>query len=257
MGIITLRRIYNKRRIPVDTHESVDIIISIIYTDNNGWRLRYRAFDLNAFKGGILWRGDEVRKGPIMKTQKSILIALIIAMLTLSLSWFGTDARAKVRLSPTEYIEATEEQIEEINSFFDSLERAIIREDLDRVMTFYSEEYFHRGITKTQVRRLWADIFRKYDNLKSVHVFSNIKYVDDEEGFDEGLVVCTGTLLGVPAGSKDKRHITIDSWTQQNHYLYREKGSWKITGGSSHRMMEDKSLIGKTTDRPLGFHPLY
>jgi hypothetical protein len=192
-----------------------------------------------------------------MKRQRSIFIASIVAMLTLSLSWFGTDAQAKVRLSPSDDIEATEEQIEEINSFFDALERAIIREDIDLVMTFYSEEYFHRGITKDQVRRLWANIFRKYDNLKSVHVFSNIKFVEDEEGLDEGLVVCTGTLMGTTAGSKSKRRITIDSWAEQNHYLYREKGSWKITGGSSHRMMKDKSLIGKAVERPLGFHPLY
>lgn len=187
-----------------------------------------------------------------MNRLRTLIIASAVGLLALSAFGVMEDARAKVRIKPVDEIKASEEEIKEVRTFFDELEKALVREDLDRVMTFYSEKYYHRGITKDQVRLLWTDIFAKYDRLNSVHVFSEIKVVDDEV-----LVVCTGALRGVPAGSKDRQYVKIDSWTNQNHYLYKEKDSWGIIGGSSHRMTKGGELTGKAADRPLGFHPLY
>lgn len=187
-----------------------------------------------------------------MERAKSVLITSAIALFVLLGLGAWTDARAKAQFAPGESATATKEEVGEVLGFFDALEEAVVREDLDAVMDFYSEKYQHLGIQKSVVRSLWENIFEKYDNIKSVHAFTKMVVVDDE-----GLVVCTGTLLGVPAGSKGSRHVTIDSWVEQNHYILKTKGSWKIVGGSSHRMMEDKSLAGKDKERQLGFHPLY
>lgn len=160
-------------------------------------------------------------------------------------------AEPHVEFPPEDGVLASKKEVKELKTFYSMIESALSREDLEAMMVFYSDDYFHRGITKGQVRLMWKNIFEKFSNLRSIHVFSEMTVQDSE-----ALVVCTGTLLGVPKGEEAK-HVAVDRWINQNHFLSKSGGKWRIVGGASHWLSEMKMLPGGALEYQLEFHPLF
>lgn len=162
------------------------------------------------------------------------------------------NAQAHVQLPPSEGIKAGTQDLDEIVAFYGKIEDAVAKKDLDAIMAFYADDYFHQGITKTMIRNLWGSIFANFDNLNSAHIFSALEVKENE-----AMVTCTGSLLGIPKDSKDKRYMPVDKWVNMNHYLSKKSGSWKIVGGASHWLVEPMVKYGKDIKYQVEFHPLY
>ena len=109
-------------------------------------------------------------------------------------------------------------------------------------MSFYAEDYLHRGITKRQLRFMWLEIFNAYDGLYSIHSFDRILV-----GGGDAIMGCTGALLGVK--NPGDPYIAVDRWVDTNHWIAKIDGEWKMVGGASHK----GTAFKKTEDT----HPLF
>lgn len=187
-----------------------------------------------------------------MKKKRTATIVFLTVVFFLSGFILNAYAKPHIEFPPPGEIQASKNDVRELKAFYAKLEDSLIKEDLDAVMRSYSNDYFHRGITKQQVRLLWKDIFSNFHKLKSLHIFSKIIVQDTE-----ALLVCTGTLLGVPAGPDSAKNVAVDKWINQNHFLSKIGGSWKIVGGASHWRSETTMLPGGGVDYQLEFHPLF
>ncbi|MBI5344674.1 MAG: hypothetical protein HZB83_04965 [Deltaproteobacteria bacterium] len=187
-----------------------------------------------------------------MNGKKTLFTVLIAASFMLAAFVVKANAMPHVQFPLSEDIKAGKESLKEIETLYAKVEEALMKKDVDGIMNFYANDYFHRGITKQQLRGLWSDIFAKFDKLNSIHIFTDISVRDNEAA-----IVCTGTLFGVPKGSKDGKHVSVDRWTNQSHYLSRTGGSWQIVGGASHWMTETKVNPGGAVEYQLEFHPLF
>jgi ketosteroid isomerase-like protein len=168
------------------------------------------------------------------------------------LSGLPMNAYAHVQLPPAEVIKADKQDVTDIVAVYGKIEEALAKEDIDAIMTFYADDYFHQGITKSQIRNLWVNIFANFDSLNSTHVFNSVKVLENEAA-----VTCTGSLLGIPKGSKDKAYVSVDKWDNMKHYLSKKSGSWMIVGGASHWQVEPILKYGEDVKYQLEFHPLF
>lgn len=163
------------------------------------------------------------------------------------------NAYSHVQLPPSEVVKASRQDLDDIVSTYGKIEEAVAKEDLDAVMSFYAEDYFHQGITRNMIRNLWASIFNDFDSLNSAHAFSVVAVSGKE-----AKLTCTGTLLGIPKGSADKKFVAVDKWAAIDHYLSKTDGGWKIAGGASHWLVEPMvKKYGEDVKYQLEFHPLF
>jgi hypothetical protein len=130
-------------------------------------------------------------------------------------------------------IEADEKAVSELVAAFDRAEAAIQARDLDALMTFYSKSYNYHRLRKSDVRRIWEELFEYHRQLKSRHLFTEIKTVATETGA-RAEIKCTGALWGVKAESGQK--VTLDSWFEEVHYLVKEDGTWRLIGNAGERL---------------------
>ena len=107
------------------------------------------------------------------------------------------------------------------------METALKDEDIDKIMSFYSKDYLHRGINKNQLRFMWLEIFNTYKDLYSIHAFTRI-----DVNNNDAILNCTGALMGISKNEKD--YEAIDRWIMQNHWISRIGNEWKIVGGATH-----------------------
>ena len=162
------------------------------------------------------------------------------------------DSYAHVQLAPPEVMKASKQDLDDIVAFYGKIEDALAKKDLNTIMTFYTDDYFHQGITKGQIRGLWENIFSNFDGLNSAHIFNGVEVKDSE-----AIITCTGTLLGIPKSAKDKKYVTVDKWINMDHYLSKKSGSWRIVGGASHWLIEPLVKQGKEIKYQVEFHPLF
>lgn len=177
----------------------------------------------------------------------------IITLVGLAVSG-GTipDAYAHVQLAPQDAMKASRQDIDDIVAFYGKIEDALAKKDLNTIMTFYTDDYFHQGITKSQIRGLWENLFSNFDSLNSTHVFNGVEIKESE-----AIITCTGTLLGIPKTAKDKKYVTVDKWVNMDHYLSKKGGSWRIVGGASHWLIEPMVKHGREIKYQVEFHPLF
>lgn len=154
-------------------------------------------------------------------------------------------AKARIVMPAPGMVHADEKTVHEIEALYDGLEDALADKDIDRIMTFYADDYSHNSATKAQLKFLWDNEFGKFDKLYSVHAFTDINVVDNEAA-----IVCTGTLFGLPKGGKE--FVVVDTWAEQPHYLTKKSGSWKIVGGATHWKREPVKGGFR-----LEFHPFF
>lgn len=174
---------------------------------------------------------------------RGIFIKIVLAAL-IALTAPATDAWAEMQLPKPGKTNADAATLAEFEGFYAEIEAALMAEDIDRLMSYYAEDYLHHGITKKQLRFMWLEIFSEFSEFYSVHIFSRI----DVHGGD-AILICTGALLGIPPGGSDYQ--SVDRWVNQNHWLTKVEGQWKMVGGATHR------APGKTGARVLELHPLF
>jgi hypothetical protein len=152
------------------------------------------------------------------------------------LLFFGVKAFALTDIIEGADVQASSQSVKAIMASFGQAEEALRSENLAKMMEFYTDDYRNRGLRKEGTSWIWEDIFARYDELSSRHVFSKI-IVDAEKGIAQ--VTCTGALFGSSVFDKERKPtpasvtsepIMIDSWFEAIHYLILEKEVWKIIG---------------------------
>ena len=182
----------------------------------------------------------------------SVIIAvLIMTFILTSGNFFAADAKSRIQLPPSGQIDADKKTVRELEAFYDGIEDALDRKDLDKLMRYYSDDYSHNYVSKDQLRNLWADIFNRFDHLYSTHIFSAVNVWSGEAA-----LVCTGVLMGLPSGGDT--HEIVDNWTNSNHYLTKKSGSWQIMGGGSRwHTVQEKGAPAEKVVYHIEFHPFY
>lgn len=145
-----------------------------------------------------------------------------------SLLFVAGGAKAEYQLPSQEDIVANAEALQSLEKFYDDMEAALKAEDIDKIMSFYAKDYLHLGITRTQLRFMWLEIFNTYNDLYSIHAFSRI-----DVNRADAILNCTGALMGIEKQGHDYQ--AIDRWIMQNHWITRIGKEWKIVGGASHQ----------------------
>ncbi|HLZ34977.1 MAG TPA: hypothetical protein VKP13_13255 [Nitrospira sp.] len=155
-------------------------------------------------------------------------------------------ALALTQILPEAVIEADQQSVTELIGTFDRAQEAIRARDIDALMGLYASQYQHHGLNRDDIRRIWADLFARYDLIANIHTFSAIKVVTaNKETIAE--ITCTGAVWA--NSRKTNQRIPIDSWNQEVHRLVKGKDGWRITG----------NLGGKKALRQFGTapHPLF
>ncbi len=156
------------------------------------------------------------------------LIVVVLLVTAFMLSGFVTTsyAKSRVQLPEPEMIKADENTVKELEKFYEGIEDALAKKDLDTLLTYYADDYNYNGVNKAHLRSLWAKMFSKFDKLYSTHIFSKLGSKKNEVA-----ITCTGVLMGWPKGGVD--YEIADNWVASNHYLSKKSGSWKIVGGAT------------------------
>lgn len=174
---------------------------------------------------------------------RSAVVGILAALLVFAAGLVPA-ARAEIQLPKSDRTNADEQAIEELEAFYAAIEEALGAEDIDRIMSYYADDYLHHGITKKQLRFMWLEIFSNFSDLYSVHIFSKI----DVFGGD-AILVCTGALLGIPSQGKD--YEAVDRWVNLPHWLTKIDGEWRIIGGAS------QQAPARPGSGILELHPLF
>ena len=138
-----------------------------------------------------------------------------------------TPVAAVVELAPGVGADADQSVTKELVAAFNEAETAVKKADLDALMTFYATAYNYHGLKRSDVRRVWEEVFLHYRDINSSHVFTELKLVL-VDGVRKAFVTCTGGLYGTE--QQTGKPITIDSWSREVHYLVKEAGLWRFLG---------------------------
>jgi hypothetical protein len=137
-------------------------------------------------------------------------------------------ACAETRLLPGAESEADEKTVKELMAVFERADRAVRNRDLDGVMAVYSDRYNYHGLKKSDIRKIWKDLFDQYQDIDSTHLFSRIAPVVSVGPGQSVEITCSGSVRAVSKISRLR--VPIDSWYGEVHYMVREDGTWRIRG---------------------------
>lgn len=137
-----------------------------------------------------------------------------------------------------------EQTFNEVTAFFDAAEKAIETKDLHALMALYSDNYRDGEHDKKSAKQIWKRIFSRFDGMATHH---NMELVTVSADKNMVILSCSGLLLGV--SGLDKKFITIDNWSRQDHVLVKEAGTWKLIGTYG----KDRKRLW--FDKPM--HPLF
>ena len=140
-----------------------------------------------------------------------------------------TPVAAAVEFAPGVGADADQPVIKELVAAFNEAEAAVKKADLDVLMKFYATTYNYHGLKRSDVRRVWEEVFMHYGDISSSHVFTELKLVQ-ADGVRKAYVTCTGGLNGTEKHTG--KSITIDSWVREVHYLVKEEGAWRFLGNA-------------------------
>lgn len=137
--------------------------------------------------------------------------------------------------------------LSDIVKAFERAEAAVQKGDVNGLMPFYANAYNYHGLKRTDVRRVWQEVFAHYRGLSSQHVFTKFELVN-ANGTMKAYVTCTGALYGTDKESGQP--VTIDTWVNEIHFLIKEDGAWRFHGNAG----------GDSRSVPAGsapHHPLF
>ena len=165
-----------------------------------------------------------------MKQRLVLKMILILAgTLVLTQCRPPTPVAAAVEFAPGVRADADQPVIKELVAAFNEAEEAVKKADLDAVMKFYATTYNYHGLKRSDVRRVWEEVFTYYGDISSSHVFTEMKLAQ-VDGERKAYVTCTGGLHG--AEKQTGKPIIIDSWVREVHYLVKEEGAWRFFGNA-------------------------
>lgn len=165
-----------------------------------------------------------------MKRRGVLKIILILAgVLVLSHIRPPVPVAAAVEFAPGVGADADLPVIKELLVAFNEAETSVKKADLDELMKFYATAYNYHGLKRSDVRRVWEEVFMHYENISSSHVFTELELVR-ADGVRRAYVTCTGWLNGTE--KQTGKPITIDSWVREVHYLVKEEGRWRFLGNA-------------------------
>jgi hypothetical protein len=181
--------------------------------------------------------------------QRGVLKIVLILSGTLILTQCRppTPVAAAVGFAPGVDVDADRLVIKELVTAFNEAEAAVKKADLDAVLKLYAPTYNYHGLKRSDVRRIWEEVFLHYGDLSSSHVFTELKLIR-ADGIRIAYVTCTGGLYGTEKQSG--KAITIDSWVREVHYLVKDEGAWRFLGNAG-----NASPSAPTTSAP--HHPLF
>jgi Lhr-like helicase len=81
--------------------------------------------------------------------------------------------------------------IKELVAAFNEAEAAVKKVDHDALMKFYATTYNYHGLQRSDVRRVWEEVFTHYGGISSSHGFTKLKLVQ-ADGVRKAYVTCTG-----------------------------------------------------------------
>ena len=153
---------------------------------------------------------------------------LCVAVVTLNLAT-GTTGHANTLLQTGAVVEVDQATVNQIMDVFYKADAAIAEENLEGIMALHATRYNYHGLKRTDIRRIWSDLFKEYRDLGGVHFFSKIAKVGSgSNAIIE--VTCTGSLSGLSKTSGLR--VPIDSWHEEVHVLTLEGGAWRIRGNA-------------------------
>lgn len=152
---------------------------------------------------------------------------MLAAMVLVSRCHHPTPSTAAVEMAPDVIGETTQTIAKTLVAAFDGAERAVQQADLEALMLFYEEGYNYHGLKRSDVRRVWTEVFSHYEQIKSKHLFTELKVVP-AGAQTKAFVTCTGGLYGIDKVTG--KSVTIDSWVGEVHFLVNDKGTWKFLG---------------------------
>jgi hypothetical protein len=144
-------------------------------------------------------------------------------------------AAAGVEIAPGVVSETDRTIARELVAAFDRAELAVQRADLDALMLFYKEGYNYHGLKRSDVRRIWTEVFSHYRQIESKHLFTELKVVGTGSSM-KAFVTCTGGLYGIEKESG--KPVTIDSWVGEVHFLVRDQSAWQFLGNVGRALPE-------------------
>ncbi len=182
--------------------------------------------------------------------RRSVLKIILILAGTLILTQCRppTPVAAAVEFAPGVGADANQPVIKELEAAFSEAEAAVKKADLDALMKFYATTYNYHGLKRSDVRRVWEEVFLHYRDISSSHVFTELKLVQ-ADGIRKAYVTCTGGLYGTE--KQTGKSITIDSWVARGA-LPRQRGRglaipWQcgrgIPFGSTSKRSPSSSLL--------------
>lgn len=142
-------------------------------------------------------------------------------------------------------IKGNDKEVSEILAAFNRAEEALHARDLDGLMALYSEQYLYHGLSKSDLRKIWEEMFASYGNLASTHTFSRI-HVGGSAKEPTADITCTGSLWG--SSKETGKRVFIDSWFYEIHHVVYENGAWRIRG---HAGEDTKALPFGTSPHPF------
>jgi ketosteroid isomerase-like protein len=134
-----------------------------------------------------------------------------------------------VEFAPGVGVAADQPVMKELIAAFNEAETSVKKADLDALMSFYATAYNYHGLKRSDVRRVWEEVFLHYRDISSSHVFTELKLVQ-AGGVKKAYVTCTGGLHGTEL--QTGKPITIDSWAREVHHLVKEAGAWRFLGNA-------------------------
>jgi ketosteroid isomerase-like protein len=171
-----------------------------------------------------------LRHDIVMKQRGLIKIVLVLAgTLILFQCRPPTPIAAIVEFAPGVGADADQPVMKELIAAFNEAETSVKKADLDALMSFYATDYNYHGLKRSDVRRVWEEVFLHYRGISSSHVFTELKLVQTGE-VKKAYVTCTGGLHGTE--QQTGKLITIDSWAREVHYLVKEAGAWRFLGNA-------------------------
>lgn len=180
-----------------------------------------------------------------MRTTPALAATATLAWILTGLSGCALPAlpdQGKVQVDRWAEIKADDKDVAAILAAFNRAEEALHAKDLNGLLALYSERYRYHGLTKSDLKTIWQQLFEQYDQIASTHIFSSVR-VTGSGSAPRAEIACTGSLWGL-SKETGKRGI-LDSWFYETHHLAYEDGEWRIIGHAG----------GDTKALPFGVSP--
>ena len=187
-------------------------------------RLDHRGFTSHVTMASALRHVTTMTRRIVLK-----MILILAGTLILTQCRPPTPVAAAVEFTLGVGADADHPVIKELVAAFNEAEAAVKKADLDALMKFYATTYNYHGLKRSDVRRVWEEVFLHYRDISSSHVFTELKLVQ-ANGVRKAYVTCTGGLHGTE--KQTGKPITIDSWAREVHYLVKEERVWRFLGNA-------------------------